>query len=86
MSIVYYDIDSIDGTTEGETPEVRRSIPYGTIDDTSRLRLMAARRHPLFFGFCALDGKAQFRLPDLRLMFYPVGSVGPVWRSERVST
>jgi len=41
--------DSVDGTTEGETPEVRRSIPYGTIDDTSRLRLMAATPSSLFW-------------------------------------
>ena len=46
MSCLY--CDSIDGTTEGETPEVRRSIPYGTIDNTSRLRLMAATPSSLF--------------------------------------
>ena len=69
--------DSIDGTTEGETPEVRRSIPYGTIDDTPRQRLMA-RRHPLFFGFCGLgrQGAISVAGPETYVLSGRVGRAG----------
>ena len=69
--------DSIDGTIEGETPEVRRSIPYGTIDDTSRQRLMASPPSSLFWSLrLGRQGAISVAGPETYVLSGRVGRAG----------